>query len=199
MSTLSLLLNAEPAHAAAATTEAHAASGNPVDSIIKLFGSFGVDGPHLLAQLINFSLLAFVLYRFAIKPALGQLEERIRQAEQLQSDRATAEQKLADARKHAEQLLIKASDEAAKLLNDARNSAKQTVEAAKAEAAAAQADIARKGAEAIEADRRKMMNEVRGEVSRLVVDTAAKVLEQNLDDAQRARLNEAATKQLASR
>ncbi|MEI6597792.1 MAG: ATP synthase F0 subunit B [bacterium] len=196
MSTLSLFLNAEPAHAAA---EAHAASSNPVDSIIQLFGSFGVDGPHLLAQLINFSILAFVLYRFAIKPALGQLEERIRQAEQLQSDRASAEQKLADARKHAEQLLTKASDEAAKLLTDARNSAKQTVEGAKAEASAAQAEIARKGAEAIEADRRKMMNEVRGEVSRLVVETAAKVLEQNLDDAQRVRLNEAATKQLASR
>ncbi len=199
MSSLSIFLNAEPAHAAAATTEAHAASSNPVDSIIQLFGSFGVDGPHLLAQLVNFSVLAFVLYRFAIKPALGQLEERIRQAEQLQSDRASAEQKLADARKHAEQLLTQASDEAAKLLTEARNSAKQTVEAAKAEASAAQAEIARKGAEAIEADRRKMMNEVRGEVSRLVVETAAKVLEQNLDDAQRARLNEAATKQLASR
>ena len=37
----------------------------------------------------------------------------------------------------------------------------------------------------------------RGEVSRLVVETAAKVLEQNLDDAQRGRLNEAAVKQLA--
>ena len=50
---------------------------------------------------------------------------------------------------------------------------------------------------AIEADRVKMMNEVRGEVSRLVVETAAKVLEQNLDDATRGRLNEAAVKQLA--
>lgn len=197
MSSLSLLLNAAPAHTAGAAEAA--SSTNPVDSIIKLFGSFGVDGPHLLAQLVNFSVLAFVLYRFAIKPALGQLEERIRQAEQLQSDRASAEQKLADARKHAEALLTKASDEAAKFLSDARHSAKQTVEAAKAEASAAQAEIARKGAEAIEADRRKMMNEVRGEVSRLVVETAAKVLEQNLDDAQRTRLNEAATKQLASR
>ena len=44
-----------------------------------------------------------------------------------------------------------------------------------------------------------MLNEVRGEVSRLVVETAAKVLEQNLDDAQRTRLNEAAVKQLSSK
>ena len=44
-----------------------------------------------------------------------------------------------------------------------------------------------------------MLNEVRAEVSRLVVETAVKVLDQNLDDAQRARLNEAAVKQLANR
>jgi len=197
MKIFSLLLNTTPPAAPAAhgATE----SSNPLDGIIKLFGDFGVDAPHLIAQLVNFSILAFVLYKFAIKPALGQLEERIRQAEQLQTDRAQAEQKLADAKKTAQAELQKASDEAAKILNEARNSAKQTIEAAKGEAVAAVAEITRKGKESLEADRRQMLNEVRGEVSRLVVETAAKVLEQNLDDAQRTRLNEAAVKQLSSK
>lgn len=202
MKLFSLLLNTTEAPAShVTTTVAHGAteSHNPVDGIIKLFGDFGVDAPHLIAQLVNFSILAFVLYKFAIKPALGQLEERIRQAEQLQSDRAQAEQKLADAKKTAQAELQKASDEAAKILNDARNSAKQTIEAAKGEAVAAVAEITRKGKESIEADRRQMLNEVRGEVSRLVVETTAKVLEQNLDDAQRTRFNEAAVKQLSSK
>jgi len=197
MKFFTILFNADPAvaHTASSTTEAH----GPVADIVKLFGDFGVDAPHLIAQLVNFSILAFVLYKFAIKPALGQLEERIRQAEQLQADRAQAEQKLADAKKTAQAELQKASDEAAKILNEARNSAKQTIEAAKGEAVAAVAEITRKGKESLEADRRQMLNEVRGEVSRLVVETAAKVLEQNLDDAQRTRLNEAAVKQLSSK
>jgi F-type H+-transporting ATPase subunit b len=197
MKIFSLLLNtaAPAAPAAQGATE----SSNPLDGIIKLFGDFGVDAPHLIAQLVNFSILAFVLYKFAIKPALGQLEERIRQAEQLQSDRLQAEQKLLDAKKTAQAELQKASEEAAKILNDARNSAKQTIEASKGEAVAAVAEITRKGKESLEADRRQMLNEVRGEVSRLVVETAAKVLEQNLDDAQRTRLNEAAVKQLSSK
>ena len=197
MKFFTILFNADPAvaHTASSTTEAH----GPVADIVKLFGDFGVDTPHLIAQLVNFSILAFVLYKFAIKPALGQLEERIRQAEQLQADRAQAEQKLADAKKTAQAELQKASDEAAKILNEARNSAKQTIEAAKGEAVAAVAEITRKGKESLEADRRQMLNEVRGEVSRLVVETAAKVLEQNLDDAQRTRLNEAAVKQLSSK
>jgi F-type H+-transporting ATPase subunit b len=190
MTFLSAFLAADAAKSAGEST-------SPVDTIIKLFGSFGVDGPHLLVQVINFALLAFVLYRFAIKPALGQLEERIRQAEQLQQDRAAAEAQLAAAQKTAEARLVAASDEAAKILADARNAAKAAVEAARAEAQAAQTEVIAKAKAAIEADRVKMMDEVRGEVSRLVVATAAKVLEQDLDDAQRGRLNEAAVKQLA--
>jgi F-type H+-transporting ATPase subunit b len=194
MTFLSALLAAEPAKAAAhGAAEAH----GPVGDIIKLFGSFGVDGPHLLVQIVNFSILTFILYRFAVKPALGQMEERNRLIEKGLADAQAATQRLADAQQASEAKLNAASDEAAKILADARNSAKAAVEAAKSEASAAQAEVVAKAKAAIEADRVKMMNEVRGEVSRLVVETAAKVLEQNLDDATRGRLNEAAVKQLA--
>ena len=193
MTFLSALLAADTAKAAAPG----AASTDPVTDIINLFGSFGVDKPHLIVQIVNFTILALVLYYFAIKPALGQLEERIRQAEQLQKDRSAAEAQLASAQKTAEANLVAASEEASKILADARNSAKATIEASRAEAQAAQTEVIAKATAAIEADRVKMMNEVRGEVSRLVVETAAKVLEQNLDDSMRGRLNEAAVKQLA--
>src|SRR5580704_4323951 len=38
--------------------------------------TFGVDWPHFIAQLISFSVVAFLLYRFAYKPILDVLEER---------------------------------------------------------------------------------------------------------------------------
>jgi len=190
MTFLSAFLAADAAKTAGEST-------GPVGDIFNLFGSFGVDKPHLIVQIVNFTVLALVLYFFAIKPALGQLEERIRQAEQLQKDRAAAEAQLASAQKTAEAKLVAASEEATKILVEARNSAKATIEASRAEAQAAQTEVIAKATAAIEADRVKMMNEVRGEVSRLVVETAAKVLEQNLDDSLRGRLNEAAVKQLA--
>ena len=194
MTFLSALLAAEPAKAAAqGAAEAH----GPVGDIIKLFGSFGVDGPHLLVQIVNFSILAFVLYRFAVKPALGQMEERNRLIEKGLADAQASTQRLAEAQQASEAKLNAAADEAAKILAEARNSAKAAVEAAKAEATAAQTEVIAKAKAAIEADRVKMLAEVRGEVSRLVVETAAKVLAENLDDATRGRLNEAAVKQLA--
>ena len=194
MTFLSALLAAEPAKAA---TKGAAEAHGPVGDIINLFGSFGVDGPHLLVQIVNFSILAFVLYRFAVKPALGQMEERNRLIEKGLADAQASTQRLAEAQQASEAKLNAAADEAAKILAEARNSAKAAVEAAKAEATAAQTEVIAKAKAAIEADRVKMMNEVRGEVSRLVVETAAKVLEQNLDDTMRGRLNEAAVKQLA--
>lgn len=188
MTLLSALLAAETA-----PETAHQATSAPWPIV----GPFGVDGPHLLVQVINFTLLAFVLYRFAIKPALGQMEERNRLIEKGLADAQAATQRLADAQQASDAKLNAASAEATQMLADARHAAKAAVEAAKSEASAAQAEVVAKAKAAIEADRVKMLAEVRGEVSRLVVETATKVLADNLDDATRGRLNEAAVKQLA--
>jgi F-type H+-transporting ATPase subunit b len=196
MTFFSALLAADAAKAAAHAAPATESSG-PLGDIIKLFGSFGVDGPHLLVQVINFALLVFVLYRFAIKPALGQMEERNRLIEKGLADAQASSRRLTEAQQISEGKLNAAADEAAKILVVARTAAKAAVEEAKAEAQAAQTEVIAKAKAAIESDRLKMMEEVRGEVSRLVVETAAKVLAENLDDATRARLNEAAVKQLA--
>ena len=41
-----------------------------------LLQDLGVDGPKLIAQLINFAIVLFVLWRFAYKPVLEMLENR---------------------------------------------------------------------------------------------------------------------------
>jgi len=193
---MTFLLNATTAAAEhAAPAAEHGA--NPLDGIIKLFGDFGVNGPHLLAQVINFSILAIVLWYFAVKPALGTLEQRTAIIEKGLADAEAAKKRLAEAEQAAEARLNKAADEAAATLAQARAAAKQVVEAAKAEAVAATAEVVRRGQEAIEADRRRMQVELRAEVARLVVETTAKVLDQTLDDAAKARVNEAAAKSLA--
>ena len=198
MTFLSALLAAETAPAAAPSATP-AASAGPVADITKLFGDFGVDVHHLIPQLVNFAILAFILYRFAIKPALGQMEERNRLIEKGLADALAATKRLTEAQKTADIRLYAAADEAVRVVAEARATAKQAVEAAKAETQAAQTEVIARAKLAIEADRVKMFDEVRGELSRLVVETSAKVLAENLDDTQRGRLNEAAVKQLAAR
>ena len=38
--------------------------------------TFGVDWPHLIAQIISFCIVCALLYRFAYRPVLAMLEER---------------------------------------------------------------------------------------------------------------------------
>ncbi len=38
--------------------------------------TFGVDWSHLLAQIVSFCIVCFILYRFAYRPVLKMLEVR---------------------------------------------------------------------------------------------------------------------------
>ena len=55
---------------------AEADSGGQVEQIAR---TFGVDWSHLIAQIISFSIVCLLLYRFAYKPILKMLEERRQQ------------------------------------------------------------------------------------------------------------------------
>ena len=44
---------------------------------------FGVDWPHLIAQIISFGIVAFLLHRYAYRPVLAMLEERRKRIEGL--------------------------------------------------------------------------------------------------------------------
>jgi F-type H+-transporting ATPase subunit b len=44
--------------------------------IEQIAGTFGVDWPHLIAQMVSFSIVCALLYRFAYKPVLKMLDQR---------------------------------------------------------------------------------------------------------------------------
>ena len=61
----------------------------------RIVTNFGVDWPHLLAQVASFCIVCFILYRFAYRPVLTMLEVRRQQiaqglanAEQIQAELA---------------------------------------------------------------------------------------------------------------
>ena len=94
---------------------------------------------------------------------------------------------------------IKAASAAAQqLLTESREQAKEMIEQKTQEAAAQAEAIIRKAVEATELERQKMLADVRQEVARLVVATAAKVLAQDLSEAEKQTFSESAAQQLAS-
>jgi F-type H+-transporting ATPase subunit b len=166
--------------------------------IEQIASTFGVDWPHLVAQIISFGIVCAVLYMLAYKPILRMLEAR---RQQIASGLANAEKIKAElARIEAERLgvLTKADAEGKQLIEEARKAAArvQAEETQKAIAAAEQ--ILVRAREATDRERARMLAELKHEIGRLVVQTTASVTGKILTPEDHRRLAEATARQLAS-
>lgn len=200
------LIAAEDAHAAADAIDhagealAHGEdAAHPEENKLKMITEkFGVSLPTLIAQMINFIIVAIVLYKFAVKPIAATLDERqqkiadgLQYAEEMKSQLAAAE------RERAEKIKEAAVD-AQKILSESREQSKEMIEQKTQEASAQAEAIIRKASEATELERQKMLSDVRQEVARLVVATSSKVLSRDLSDSEKSTFSESAAKELAN-
>lgn len=158
---------------------------------------FGVNWPMFISQCISFSIVAFLLHRFAYKPVLKVLEER---REKIAEGLANAEQikkDLANAQTKAQEILGQASAQGNKLIEEARQSAARVLEQETQKAIATANDIIAKARQASESELARMKVELRREVGRLVVVTTAKVTGKILTPEDQQRLAEETNQQLA--
>lgn len=192
---LTHLLILAQATGAAAETAGH---GEAPTGISKIFTDFGISWPFLLAQILNFSVVAFVLWRFAFKPVLATLDERQKKiASGLQyADEMKAKLEAVQQESHAS--AKRAQVEATKVIDEARRAAKDFMDKQTQETSAKAADILAKAQEVIELEKKKMLAEARTEIAKLVVQTTERVLSKQLSEADRSRYNEAAAKELTS-
>ena len=157
------LIAAEDAHAGAhdaisdVASHGEAATPAEVDKLTMITDKFGVKLPTLIAQMINFCLVALVLYKFAVKPIVATLDERqqkiadgLQYAEEMKAQLAAAE------RERAEKIKTAAVD-AQKILTESREQSKEMIEQKTQEAAAQAEAIIRKASEATELERQKML------------------------------------------
>jgi len=192
-SQLLVLAQATGHHAA----ESVAAHGEAAGAISKIAGDFGVAWPNLIAQVLSFSVVAFVLWKFAFKPVVATLDERQRRIE---SGLRYAEEMKAklDATQTETAAMIKAAQaESTRIIDDARKTAKEFLDRQTQESTARANDILVKAQQAIELEHKKMLADARQEIARLVITTTQRVLAKELSDAERARYNDAASRELA--
>jgi F-type H+-transporting ATPase subunit b len=159
---------------------------------------FGLDAPHLGAQVISFLIVAGALYVFAYKPILKVLEER---RQRIAESLANAEQiKMELARTNAarQEILNQANDQANKLIQEARAAAARVQEQETQRAIATAEQIIVRAREAAAADHARLLAELKRELGRLVVETTAKVSGKILTPDDHQRLAEETNRQLAA-
>jgi F-type H+-transporting ATPase subunit b len=160
--------------------------------------TFGVDWPHLTAQIISFCIVCMILQRFAYKPVLNMLAERRQQIAQSLADSEKIKADLAGTELERKQILAKANAQASQLIEEAHAAAArvQQVETQKAILQAEQ--IIAKAREAAGQEHARMLAELKREVGRLVVQTTATVAGKVLSDDDQRRLAEETQKQLTA-
>lgn len=168
------------------------------NKITMITDKFGVSVPTLIAQMVNFCLVAIVLYYFAVKPISTTLEERQQKISDGLQYAEEMKTQLAEAERERTEKVKQAAIGAQKILAEAREQSKEMIEVKTQEAAAQAEAIIRKASEATELERQKMLADVRQEVARLVVATSSKVLSRDLSDAEKSTFSESAAKELAS-
>jgi F-type H+-transporting ATPase subunit b len=175
------------------------ASQHPViKTVSDIAGQFGANWWGLLCQIISFCIVAFVLAKFAYNPILAVLDERRKKIEESLANSRKIQEQLAEAQKTAEDIRTKASIEATKFIDEARTAAKQISERENQRAVQQAAEIVAKAREAGEAEQRRLMAELKKELSRLVVDTTAKVTGKVLTAGDQKKITDEANKELAA-
>jgi F-type H+-transporting ATPase subunit b len=179
----------------AATAPAATGELNPVQKIVE---TFGWNPTLFFSQVVSFTIVAFLLHRFAYKPILTVLEERRQKIAEGLANAEKIKQELANAQVKAQEVLTQASIQANKAIEDARTAAAKVQEQETQKAIATANDIIAKAKQASEAELVRMKAELRKEVGRLVVATSAKVTGGILTTEQQGRLAEETNKQLAA-
>lgn len=163
----------------------------------ELIHKFGIDWKLLLAQIINFLILLFLLRKFLYKPLIDLMNKRRQKIvdglekakkgeEELEKIQEFKEKELAKIQKEAEIIIAKAKESGDKkqqeILKEAEEKTKKIVEEAKGR---------------IEIEKEKMLKEVRQDIANLVIDVTEKILKEKVDDKQEKKLVEETIRALA--
>ncbi len=160
----------------------------------ELLTKLGIDWKLLVAQIINFLILLFVLYKFAYGPILAILEKRQKKIEKGLKDAEVAGKKLEESEEKQKEILKKARTEAKDIVDKAHKQAEKSKSEIAAEAKGQAEKIIAGAKIEIEQEKQKTIAEIKAEIGGLVVAATEKVIEEKIDEKKDKELIERAIK-----
>ncbi|MEJ2207932.1 MAG: F0F1 ATP synthase subunit B [Anaerolineae bacterium] len=150
--------------------------------------ALGINLGYLISQIVNFTLLAVLLYFVAYKPVLRMLDERSARIQKGLEDAEVASRRAAEMEQEYEQRMTEARREGQEIIAQATQmseKARQDILAQARDEARAQVERAR---EEIARERDQAMAELRQQVADLSLTISEKVLAETLDEERQRRL-----------
>ncbi len=148
---------------------------------MELIESLGLDYKILIAQLINFAVLVFILYKFGYKPMLKFLEDRRKKIEEGVINAEKAQAKLEELSEKEKQIIKEAKKEALVIVENAKNQAEEKRKELIAKAKQEIAVIINEEKTKIKQEKVELVNEVKKDISELVIIALEKIIDKKVD------------------
>lgn len=147
----------------------------------ELIKTFHIDTQLIIAQLVNFAIVLFVLKKFAYAPLLKLMNERTAKIEKGLKDAEESHRKLAEIAEKEKEVLVEARKQAQEIIAKAESLAVATKDEIVAEAKKQSDKILTDAQKKLEQEKNQMFAEVKAQVAELVVSATEKVIGGTLD------------------
>lgn len=150
----------------------------------------------MIAQLINFAIVLFVLWRFALKPLLKVMNKRSSEIEKSLENAKKVDEKLREADKLKEERILEARKESQLILEKTSKEAEAIQQEKLVETKNEMEKIASRTKAELAAEKQKMFEEAKGKIGDLVIAASGKIIEKELDEKTDRKLIEETIKQV---
>lgn len=154
-----------------------------------LVKQFGLQWTKILAQVIIFALVYFVLNRYAFGPIIAMLEARRKRIADGEAKLEQIARDLASADENSKAIIAKADADANRLIKEAGESAATLAEKKRQEAVSEAGAIVAKAREAATLEQEQLLSQLKREFGRMVVDATTRVTGKVLNNDDQDRIN----------
>lgn len=165
---------------------------------MELITKLGIDPTLLIAQIVNFLVLLFILTKLVYKPILNVLDKRKKMIEKNVEDTNRIEERLTALEVEKKEILSKASKDAMAVVENAKNEAEKEREEALVKAKKEISTLAERYRGQLAADKSAMLKELKQELAELIVMSSQKIIQKEFTGEEQKRLMEAVNKELKS-
>ncbi len=129
-----------------------------------------------------FLLLLFILRKFAWKPIVEALKAREESIEKALNEAKIAREEIAGLKAENERIMKEARAEREKMLKEAREKGEQLIREAKQTAENERKKLLAEAHQQVKAEKDKAFQDLKKDITNLVIETAEKILRQELSD-----------------
>ena len=165
---------------------------------MEIISTLGIDVKLILAQVVAFFMLFFIMKKLIYKPVLNLLEKRRSMVEKSVHDAQKIEERLTALEEERKKVLSEAANNAMAVMEKAKKEAEEERQKALITAKKEISSLAERYRDQLRSEKDQMFDELKADVANLIVDSCEKILRKEFDKEDQKRLEKAIKEEISS-